>query len=126
MKNTTKKAMLLPGWQVCKWPGTHQESPDRPCLFDNPESMQNRNVFETKGIVWHIRERDAPMGREEERAEVGMSLIQAPGTVASSNNSPLCWLSHFSLPRWGHFIMHRPVPLRAVSLLRLSCARILV
>lgn len=71
-------------------------------------------------------ERDAPMGREEERAEVGMSLIQAPGTVASSNNSPLCWLSHFSLPRWGHFIMHRPVPLRAVSLLRLSCARILV
>lgn len=52
---------------------------------------------------------------------------RAPGTVASSNNSPLTVLAEsLQPPSMGTFIMHRPVPLRAVCLLRLSCARILV
>ena len=55
-KYITKRSRIAPGWQVCRWLETLQESPYWPYLFDNTEPMQNRNGFETKGMVWQMQE----------------------------------------------------------------------
>lgn len=96
-----QKSHVASGWQVCKRLGILQESPEKPYVY-----LCRTEIALKQREWWGIsRRRSHGEGRETCRGwNVFNPDAQAPGTVASSNNSPLTVLAEsLQPPKMGTF-----------------------